>query len=248
MTSQYRTRIAVVLLVTLLVGCGTPDTATQTIPTLPTTPTTVATSNSADDSLVTDTRNNATDLPPVAYTASYEVTRSLDVAVAQAELVVVGRFVGVGNVFNSARDNRDSSKVASDVFDVSQEYHFQVSQYLKGDGLKVLMIAQVEGAIRGDTVKVTPADIKRAKESMGVPLFEIGTQYLLLLQKDIGIDNTLRYSGSEPWRFVVGEDGISSVSVPGDVRMSLPEDFIPQPDAPLIPQIEQIVRQQATAP
>ena len=66
MTSQYRTRIAVVLLVTLLVGCGTPDTATQTIPTLPTTPTTVATSNSADDSLVTDTRNNATDLPPVA--------------------------------------------------------------------------------------------------------------------------------------------------------------------------------------
>ena len=169
-------------------------------------------------------------------------------AVAQAELVVVGRFVGVGNVFNSARDNRDSSKVASDVFDVSQEYHFQVSQYLKGDGLKVLMIAQVEGAIRGDTVKVTPADIKRAKESMGVPLFEIGTQYLLLLQKDIGIDNTLRYSGSEPWRFVVGEDGISSVSVPGDVRMSLPEDFIPQPDAPLIPQIEQIVRQQATAP
>lgn len=235
MKIRFLPLVAVTLGMALLIGCGTPDTGAQP-------GVNVSSSTAAQPSAGA----NASDSnePPVAGTASYEVIRSLNEAVAQADLIVVGKIVGVGDIYNSARDNRDPSKPASNLFDVTQEYHFQVEQYLKGDGPKVLTIAQVEGAIQSAPEKVTPADIKRAKNGAMGPQLEVGTKYLFLLKKDPDIDGKTRYGGLEPWRFVLGDDGVGGVVAPGDVRFSLPETFIPHPDAPLIPQIEQIIQDQ----
>lgn len=249
MISRHTVRIAAVLFVTLLAGCSTPDTATQTIPISTTAPVDTLVTDATPASTVTAAQNGTANLPPVASSVSWDITRSLDTAVAQAEFIVVGEFIGLGKVFNAARDNSNPQKEALNQYDVTQEYIFRVDAYLKGSAGNKLIIEQVEGSIQSPPSKVTLADIKRAREAYGAMKVEKNFTYLLLLNTSTEVSGTVHYGGnSEPWRFVISEDGIGGVYAPGSVTLSLPEDFIPQPDAPLIPQIEQIVRQQATAP
>ena len=250
MISQYIARIAAVLLVALLVSCGTPDTGTQAIPTSPTVPTATLVMIATPASTMSAAQNDTTNQPPVASSVSWDITRSLPVAVSRTEFIVVGEFIGLGKVFNAARDNSNPQKEASNQYDVAQEYVFRVDRYLKGSAANKLTIEQVEGAIQSSADKVTPADIKRAREAYGAIGFEKGFTYVLLLNTSTEANGTVHYGGNfEPWRFVIGENDIGGVYAPGSVTLSLPEDFIPKPDAPLVPQIEQIIReQQANAP
>lgn len=114
----------------------------------------------------------------------------------------------------------------------------------------MLTIEQVEGAILGPPEKVTPADIERAKSSVGALSFKPDTNYLLMLNTVTDYDGKVRYGGGhQPYRFVLQSDGTAVIDAPGSVTLNLPETFIPNPDAPLIPQIEQIIAgQQAGKP
>lgn len=79
---------------------------------------------------------------------SYITTiHSLEERVAQSDIIVVGEIVGVGKIFNAARDLQDSTKPATDRFGVGQEYQLHVKQYYKGDGPSNLIVVQGEGTV-----------------------------------------------------------------------------------------------------
>lgn len=183
--------------------------------------------------------------------SSYITVRSLKERIAREPVVVIGQITGTGEVINMARDIYDNTKPAPDLFGVGQVYTFKVQRYLKGTGPNELNVANPEGLISADPATVTAADIQRAKEDSGYgnEAFQIGATYLLLLHRLDGFDPSHNYftGGIHPWRFVVASAGNLTMEAPGGVFSQLPADFIPHPDAPLLPQVEQIIREQQTA-
>jgi hypothetical protein len=159
-------------------------------------------------------------------------------------MVAIGTVTATGSIFNSRRDTEDQTQPARDSFGVGQEYQVQIERYLKGSGPAVLTVVVTEGAILSPPEKVTQADIERAKAASGIPPLTVGARYLLLLKSfTVHYPGTDYYAGQgQPWRFVLSEDGTGVLEAPSGALGSFPQDFIPRPDAPLLPQVEQLIQ------
>lgn len=232
--------IAIVVLAVLLSACGQPDTAQNEHPT----------STAVLPSQMISSMPTATDDIIVG---EYVTARSLRARVARSQVVVIGQVTDTGEVINMARNIYDNTKPASDTFGVGQVYHFQVQQYLKGSGPSMLNVVVPEGIIFKDPSTITAADIQQAKAVSPYeqnPL-QTGMTYLLLLERLDGFDPASNYftGGIHPWKFVVANDGSVTMDAPGGAILQMPPDFIPDPNAPLLPQIKQIIQdQQAGTP
>lgn len=233
-------------LVLLLAACGRPD-ATQgntdtpslgsVQPSSLTTP--LPTSSAVGASTV------STNSVSIGGTESYNIVRSFKEAVQASRIIVIGEVTGVGAIFNTHRDAYDPSKSATDSFGVGQEYLFHVERYLKGSDATDITIVQVEGAIFAPVDQVTPARIEQAKAASGNIALETGQRYLLFLKGPFDYLGKHYYSAvAEPWKFRLDTAGRATIETPGEVRQSLPENFIPDPNAPFVPQIEQIIQNQ----
>lgn len=181
----------------------------------------------------------------------YVTVPSLKARIATAPIIIIGQITGTGEVINMARDIYDISKPAPDMFGVGQVYHFQVQQYLKGSGPDTLNIVQPEGQVIADPVTVTAADIQQSRTNSAYEYtaFQTGTTYLLFLHQVEGFDPANNYftGAFHPWKFIVGGDGSMTMEAPRGVFLQLPADFIPDADAPLLPQIKQAIQAEQAA-
>lgn len=177
--------------------------------------------------------------------------RSLKARVSTAQIIAIGQITGTGDVINMARNINDINKPDPTLFGVGQVYPFQVQQYLKGSGPSTLNVVQPEGQILADPATVAAADIQRAKTDSvyDYTAFQTGTTYLLFLRSLDGFDPKNNYftGAFYPWRFTVGSDGTTTMEAPSGVFSQLPADFIPDADAPLLPQIKQAIQAEQAA-
>lgn len=243
-----------VLVTILLNACGRPDTGIQPIivgntPTSQSTNIAATIQSGVHSETYTTGSSHGSAPASVAGTGSYIVDASLKESIAHSEIIVIGEVIGVGEMFNSHRDVQDQTKPARDTFGVGQEYVLQVQRYLKGSGPDVLTIVQTEGAVWSPPESVTQTDIERARAAQGVPQFEKGKLYLLLLKSLAAYHPEKAYYAGQglPWRFALAPDGTGVMEAPSGALASIPQDFIPRPDAPLIPQIEQLIQAETNA-
>lgn len=251
--------LATSILASLLIACGQPDAQTGTASNTPVVPTPA---ERRQPEVQTGTAANAS-MPPAQATISaqiaagnvtvgeYVTAHSLKVRIAISPIIVIGQITGTGEVINMARSIYDINKPDPTLFGVGQVYHFQVQQYLKGNGPDTLNIVQPEGLISADPATVSATDIQRSKTNSvyEYTAFRTGTTYLFLLQPLEGFDPKNNYftGGIHPWKFVVGSDGNLIMEAPGGAVAQLPADFIPDPDGPLLPQIEQAIQAEQAA-
>jgi hypothetical protein len=90
---------------------------------------------------------------------------------------------------------------------------------------------------------VTQADIAEARAlSVALPM-RMEVTYLLFLKRldGYGFDKEYYTGGLEPWRYVLAPDGNATIEAPEDAIEQIPADFIPNPSAPLLPQVEQLI-------
>ena len=95
---------------------------------------------------------------------------------------------------------------------------------------------------------VTQADVDRAKAASGITPLEKGTRYLLLLKSIAAYYPGKDYYTGQgmPWLLVLSPDGNATIKAPKEVLLNLPREYVPDPNAPLLPQVEQLVRAEKT--
>jgi hypothetical protein len=181
----------------------------------------------------------------------YVTPKSLSERVAISDVIVIGQVTNTGEIINSARDTENPTKSATDMFNVGQVYHFEVQRYLEGAGSNILNVLQSEGMIFAAPETVTQADIDRVKTgSPAIPL-SVGTTYLLFLKRldGYGFEKEYYTAWREPWRYILAPDGSAQLEAPEDARRAIPPDFLLDPNAPLLPQVEQAIQaERATTP
>ncbi|HEY8347210.1 MAG TPA: hypothetical protein VIL07_08025 [Symbiobacteriaceae bacterium] len=115
------------------------------------------------------------------------VYKSIEHLTKDASAVVVGQVVDQGGTRNLARNPKDPTQEAEDHQVMSQEYIFEVENYLKGSGEAQIDVVYPASIIRNNGVEI---------EEPEVPL-EPGKRYVLFLQE--GSDG---YRGvGTPWQF-----------------------------------------------
>jgi hypothetical protein len=122
-------------------------------------------------------------------TYDFPVYRSIEGLLADSDVVVVGRVSGSGESRNLARDPRDPSKDHPNRKLMSQEYTFEVENYVKGDGDKGIEI--IYGA--------KEMDLSSSFEGVFPEVaLEPGERYVLFLRKG----KEVGYFGvGQPWQF-----------------------------------------------
>ncbi len=250
--------VLIALAIVLLISCDHPDSTSQSGTTTNATASTRSAGSEAtvqpppptgttkSTSVSTSTQSS------VVVITNYVTSQSLKETVTQSEIIVLGNVIGTGEVINTSRDTQDHTKPSRDSFHIAQVYHFQVQRYLKGSGPLVLNVAQAEGVIQSPQNGVTQADIDRAKATDDHVPFNTGTTYLLFLRRFPSsypdYPNKDYYAGpSEPWRIALSADGKGVIEAPQEALLALRSDFIPDPDMPLLPQIEQVIRAEQAA-
>jgi hypothetical protein len=178
-------------------------------------------------------RQFSSDARETAYAVSdYITARSIGDLVHQSELIALGTVAKVADVhFNTARNPRDPSQPASDLFITGTIYEIQVERYLKGSGGTDLRIVQSEDiSLPNESGEVPTIHIS---ESF-VPL-EVGVRYLFFLKTmepypDSPFSHLYRGT-AEPYRFRL-EEGVAKPETPsrlgGDLFPAMKEDTLLQ--------------------
>ncbi|MGQ9684124.1 MAG: hypothetical protein ACUVX9_16460 [Anaerolineae bacterium] len=172
--------------------------------------------------------------------ASWVTVKALPELVAQSTVIVVGRQVGVGGVFNAARMVSDHSQPDPQLYGVAQVYQLQVERYLKGSGPETLDYAQVEGYIEPYSGEPTLPTIEAAKSAWGeVPPVRAGVRYLFFLRPmGLGYLDDQHLTGTVcPSRFVLTDDD----SYPETPWTWAGKFFPHRPPDELVAEVEQLV-------
>lgn len=175
------------------------------------------------------------------FEAKYRVPKSLADLVARSEVIVIGSMSDRGEIFNTARDQNDSTKEDPQRFHVGQMYHVRVDRYLKGGGEHRITVVQVEGWIDGPTPR-TKENIEkaRAQHRQHVPL-RPDTRYLMFL---VPGGSRARFGQDyfappyQPWRFTVPPGGDAEPESPWHGAKGM---FPPRPAAEFIAEVERLV-------
>lgn len=167
--------------------------------------------------------NNFPTLTPMPTTMSMISSKIASSSIQElthyADLVVIGQPVTKEGIINTARDPNNLSKPDPRFFSINQLYKVEIEQILKGESLKVLLVAQNQGLLSLDTIaNPTVSDIeyeiRRNKNKTFIPL-SLNTRYLFFLRildeanYDLnGYKSASIYAGvAEPWRFEITADG-----------------------------------------
>lgn len=142
--------------------------------------------------------------------SDYVIAHSLSEIIEKAQLILVGKVVGMGEIINLARDVNDPSIPDPSLFGIGQIYDVEVVEVLKSAqsewNISTIHIVQFEGRIRMDTT-LNPSndDIQKARELENVPPLDLGTKYIFFVDPIIDFKNyPLHFSGRGlPWRFVI---------------------------------------------
>ena len=173
----------------------------------------------------------------------YVDVHSLAERTALAEVVVVGKITGRGDIMNGSFDVDDNTKPASDRFSIAREYTFQVQQYIKGVGPNELPILNGEGVVDLPPEKVTPQAIEQARACEPDAPYQLGATYLLFL-------NTIRfhngkdyyYTATLPSRYQIEPDGQAVMLLPKEAGLlEWPQDLYSQPGKPFLAEVERAV-------
>lgn len=174
---------------------------------------------------ITNTSSKSSLESAIIYTTFNDIIENSDV-------IIIGQSISQKEVINSARDPDDLSIQDSSYFGVGQVYEVAVTNYLKGDGPKLINIIQNEGFILSNPKDVSKEDIERAKSlSDSLPL-KLDTKYLMFLSfSELSYDGytkgELLIGRGHPWRFVISS---SSCVIPED---SISEVYVNFPTTPL---------------
>lgn len=251
-----RTKLILSLLIALvaLVSCGRPDTSGSTgisstamqveTSIAPTEPAAItATVVPTEPAAVTMTIEPTSKVEQHVI-SHYVIPPSLKERISISNVIIIGQVTSLGEVINSARDTEDQTKTSTEMMSLGQIYRLEVQQYLKGAGPDILEVLQSEGTIFKAPETVTQADIAEAKTmSVALPMRQ-GVTYLLFLKRldGYGFDKEYYTGGLEPWRYVLASDGNATIEAPQDAIDQIPFGFIPDRDAPLLPQVEQLIQ------
>lgn len=234
-------------------GCGRTDSATTGVNASHTTQSTAAPGSATGNSQ--DGLSASTQDTPAKSVVEYIASSSLHEAVMQSDVILIGTVLGKGGIFNSALDPEDPSKPSRSSYAVAQIYHIQVKRYLKGNGSDTINVAQTEGDILNPSNPIKNEEIKRALAASDAIPLSSGVTYLLFVQdrtkyydSNFAIETPIYGPTKEPWRFVLAPDGSATIEAPQEAIRAIPDGFFPNPEAPLLPQIEQIVREQRADP
>lgn len=178
-------------------------------------------------------RQFSSDAREIAYAVSdYITARSIGDLVHRSELIALGTVAKIADVhFNIARNPRDPSQPASDLFITGTIYEIRVERYLKGSGDTNLRIVQSEGLSLPDE----PGGALTSYISEDFVPLEVGGRYLFFLRTmesypDSPFPNLYRGT-AEPYRFRL-EEGIARPETPsrlaGDLFPAMKEDTLLQ--------------------
>lgn len=146
--------------------------------------------------------------------ASDRMYPTLDQAVANAKIVLTGKVVGKGQVFNGARNPNDPTKLKTDWYTIIQLYRVQVSQYIKGSGPNEIWVRQLEGDL-DSSVPFTLVNIRAAQSKHNHVPLENGKSYAILILDKVlvpELGNLETYIQSNPpSRFILNDDGTAEV-------------------------------------
>lgn len=173
------------------------------------------------------------DTRETAYVISdYITSRSIGDLVHQSDIIALGTVAKIADVhFNTARNPRDPSQPASDLFITGTIYEIQVERYLKGSGGTDLRIVQSEDISSPNEPGEAPT--VHISESF-VPL-EVGVRYLFFLKTMESYPDSpfpdLYRGTAEPYRFRL-EEGVAKPETPsrlaGDLFPVMKEDTLLQ--------------------
>jgi hypothetical protein len=235
MRNRFLLTILVVLMTTLLYACGRSDGISQP----------GAMISSTTTSQASHTTTGLPSQDSVAVYEHYVTPEPLRQSIAQSEIIVIGEVVSTGEIVNTRRDQQDRTKPAQDTFGVGQVYLFRVQRYLKGSGPDVLEVLQREGVILRPQEAVTQVEIEQVRQvSPEYIPFRNGITYLLLLRNRSATYPGNNYYGgaAQIWRFAVSDDSNATPEAPAELLELRPADYAPDPDAPLLPQVEQLIQ------
>lgn len=173
--------------------------------------------------------------------SSYITATSLWELTNKSSLVVIGKAVGTGNVFNMARDVDNISKPDPDLFGIGQVYEFEISGYLKGEkdvnSAERISVVQVEGMIiLSAQESPTLEDIENARSQYAFLPINLDSEYILFLEplRDFP-ELSMHFTGvAHPWRFVLA----NGCAYPESPWQDVNRYFHPQPVDDFIDQVE----------
>jgi hypothetical protein len=147
--------------------------------------------------------------------ASAKMYPTLDQAVANAKIVLTGKVVGKGQVFNGARDPNDPTRLKADWYTIIQLYRVKVDQYIKGTGPDEIWVRQMEGDL-DSTVPHSLVNIRAAQSKHDHVPLENGKRYAFLISekvlvRELGNLETYVQAPNPPKRFILNDDGTAEV-------------------------------------
>lgn len=173
------------------------------------------------------------DTRETAYVISdYITSHSIGDLVHQSDIIALGTVAKIADVhFNTARNPRDPSQPASDLFITGTIYEIQVERYLKGSGGTDLRIVQSEDI----SLPNEPGEAPTVHISESFVPLEVGVRYLFFLKTMESYPDSPfpdLYRGiAEPYRFRL-EQGMAKPETPsrlaGGLFPAMKEDTLLQ--------------------
>jgi hypothetical protein len=193
--------------------------------------------------------------------ASVTTVSSLEELIAKANLVVSGKVTSTGEIIKDENTPRQATETGIPIYiDFLQVYHFEVEHYYKGEGSKILNVAQMEGFIQvgglepGEnivhTIPVTQLRIDGSKQQWSAHRFSFGKKYLLFLSRlepQTAYPGNTYFSGREsPWRYILPDAG-NIIDDPATCGVPF-DPFPPQSSANFLKQVEEVAKKNPTIP
>jgi hypothetical protein len=195
--------------------------------------------NGSISSTPTIAPNNDT---PGFVSGSYITNTSIAKMVSQSSLIVIAQVLKADHIINMARDVKDPSQSAKDVYGVGQVYQVKIVKVIKGNETGSIYLVQPEGFL-GATESKSETDIINSKKRYDSIPMSLGKEYIMFLRPMLSYPEEKLFVGNgQPWRF--------DISDPDKVIPESPWTFAIQvfPPQPLDTFLEQIAHPEKITP
>jgi hypothetical protein len=172
---------------------------------------------------------------PGIVSGSYITNTSIAKMVSQSTLIVLAQVIKPDHIINMARDVKDPTQPAKDVYGVGQVYQVKIGKFIKGYETETIYIVQAEGFL-GPGEPTSETEIIKSKSRYDFIPMSLGKDYLMFLRPMLSYPEEKLYVGNaQPWRFDVTDP---SKVLPESPWTHAIEFFPPQPLDTFIDQIE----------
>jgi hypothetical protein len=189
--------------------------------------------------------NNET---PGFVSGSYITNTSIAKMVSQSTLIVIAQVVKMDHIINMARDVKDPTQPAKDVYGVGQVYQVKIKKFIKGNESETIFLVQPEGFL-GSTESKSETDIINSKKRYDFIPMSLEKEYVMFLRPMLSYPEEKLYVGiAQPWRFDITDPNKVVPESPWTFAINV---FPPQPLDTLFEQIahpEKIVNTPSSYP